>query len=91
MRHGKYPFIIGFLVVPVALYVTFVVAAYLQTFQLALTDWSGLTVTTRLPFRRSRSEIRMGDTSRDGWPTTPERVDRSLTVPVRTAICVDLM
>jgi len=42
MRHGKYPFIIGFLVVPVALYVTFVVAAYLQTFQLALTNWSGL-------------------------------------------------
>ncbi|GLY93701.1 sugar ABC transporter permease [Actinoplanes sp. NBRC 103695] len=42
MRHGKYPFIIGFLVVPVALYVTFVVAAYVQTFQLAFTDWSGL-------------------------------------------------
>jgi len=42
MRHGKYPFIIGFLVVPVALYVTFVVAAYLQTFQLSLTSWSGL-------------------------------------------------
>jgi N-acetylglucosamine transport system permease protein len=42
MRHGKYPFIIGFLVVPVALYVTFVVAAYLQTFQLSLTNWSGL-------------------------------------------------
>src|ERR1041384_2662325 len=42
MRHGKYPFIIGFLAVPVVLYVTFVVAAYVQTFQLAFTDWSGL-------------------------------------------------
>jgi len=42
MRHGKYPFIIGFLVVPVALYAVFVVGAYLQTFWLALTDWSGL-------------------------------------------------
>lgn len=42
MRHGKYPFIIGFLAVPVALYGVFVVAAYLQTFQLALTDWTGL-------------------------------------------------
>ncbi len=42
MRHGKYPFIIGFLAVPVALYVTFVVAAYVQTFQLSLTSWSGL-------------------------------------------------
>ena len=42
MRHGKYPFIIGFLAVPVALYVTFVVAAYFQTFRLSLTGWSGL-------------------------------------------------
>jgi N-acetylglucosamine transport system permease protein len=42
MRRGKYPFIIGFLAVPVALYAIFVVAAYVQTFQLALTDWSGL-------------------------------------------------
>jgi len=41
MRHGKYPFIIGFLVVPVALYCTFVVAAYIQSFQLAMTSWSG--------------------------------------------------
>ncbi|GIE99603.1 carbohydrate ABC transporter permease [Paractinoplanes rishiriensis] len=41
MRHGKYPFIIGFLVVPVALYAVFVVAAYVQTFQLAMTNWSG--------------------------------------------------
>src|SRR3954471_15816955 len=41
MRHGKYPFIIGFLVVPVALYCTFVVAAYIQSFQLSVTSWSG--------------------------------------------------
>jgi len=42
MRHGKYPFIIGFLAVPVALYAIFVVAAYVQAFQLSLTSWSGL-------------------------------------------------
>jgi N-acetylglucosamine transport system permease protein len=42
MRHGKYPFIIGFLVVPVALYGVFVVAAYVQTFSLSLREWSGL-------------------------------------------------
>jgi N-acetylglucosamine transport system permease protein len=41
MRHGKYPFIIGFLAVPVALYVTFVVAAYVQMFRLSVTTWSG--------------------------------------------------
>ncbi|MEV6630118.1 sugar ABC transporter permease [Actinoplanes sp. NPDC051470] len=50
MRRGKYPFIIGFLVVPVALYVTFVVAAYVQTFQLAFTDWSGLGPITYVGF-----------------------------------------
>ncbi|GAA1629704.1 carbohydrate ABC transporter permease [Actinoplanes couchii] len=44
MRHGKYPFIIGFLAVPVALYAVFVVAAYVQTFQLAFTSWSGFGV-----------------------------------------------
>ncbi|MGX6606403.1 carbohydrate ABC transporter permease [Micromonosporaceae bacterium Da 78-11] len=42
MRHGRYPFIIGFLAVPVALYSVFVVAAYVQTFQLSLYSWSGL-------------------------------------------------
>ena len=42
MRHGKYPFIIGFLAVPVALYVVFVVAAYVQTFYLSVTPWTGL-------------------------------------------------
>src|SRR4051812_40890169 len=42
MRHGKYPFIIGFLVVPLALYLVFVVGAYLQMFVLSLTDWSGI-------------------------------------------------
>jgi N-acetylglucosamine transport system permease protein len=41
MRHGKYPFIIGFLVVPLALYLIFVVGAYVQMFILSLTDWSG--------------------------------------------------
>ena len=37
MRHGKYPFIISFLAVPVVLYAVFVIAAYFQTFQLAFT------------------------------------------------------
>lgn len=42
MRHGKYPFIIGFLVVPVALYSVFVVWAYIQAFYLSVYEWSGL-------------------------------------------------
>ncbi|MCC9310681.1 sugar ABC transporter permease [Kitasatospora sp. RB6PN24] len=41
MRHRKYPFIVGFLIVPVALYVLLVIWPYLQTFGYSLTDWSG--------------------------------------------------
>ncbi|WP_035849163.1 carbohydrate ABC transporter permease [Kitasatospora azatica] len=41
MRHRKYPFIVGFLIVPVVLYVVLVIWPYLQTFGYSLTDWSG--------------------------------------------------
>src|SRR5690606_31095147 len=42
MRHRRYPFIVGFLAAPVALYLTFVVGPYLQAFYLALTNWRGV-------------------------------------------------
>ncbi len=41
MRHRKYPFIVGFLFVPVALYALLVIWPYIQTFGYSLTDWSG--------------------------------------------------
>ncbi|MEH1126835.1 carbohydrate ABC transporter permease [Micromonospora sp. CPCC 206061] len=47
MRHGKYPFIVGFLAAPVALYVTFVIAPYLQAFYLAMTNWRGVSANPR--------------------------------------------
>ncbi|MEU7036291.1 sugar ABC transporter permease [Streptomyces sp. NPDC046237] len=42
MRHGRYPFIGGFLVAPVVLYVVFVLGPYAQAFQIALTNWRGV-------------------------------------------------
>ncbi|MEU4569600.1 sugar ABC transporter permease [Micromonospora sp. NPDC023956] len=42
MRHGRYPFIIGFLAAPVAIYVTFVLGPYAQAFYLATTNWRGV-------------------------------------------------
>ncbi|SDZ12216.1 N-acetylglucosamine transport system permease protein [Micromonospora pattaloongensis] len=42
MRHGKYPFIVGFLAAPVAIYVTFVIAPYAQAFYVAMTSWRGV-------------------------------------------------
>ncbi|MEU6593701.1 sugar ABC transporter permease [Streptomyces sp. NPDC046881] len=41
MRKGQYRFVAGFLLVPVALYVIFVIWPYLQTFGYSLTDWKG--------------------------------------------------
>jgi N-acetylglucosamine transport system permease protein len=42
MRHGKYPFIVGFLAAPVTLYVVFVLAPYAQAFYMAMTNWRGI-------------------------------------------------
>ncbi|MEO5875593.1 MAG: sugar ABC transporter permease [Streptosporangiaceae bacterium] len=41
MRQGKYPFIVGFLAVPVLLYAVFVIGPYVQAFQIAMTNWRG--------------------------------------------------
>jgi N-acetylglucosamine transport system permease protein len=42
MKHGRYPFVVGFLAAPVAIYITFVIAPYVQAFYLALTNWRGV-------------------------------------------------
>lgn len=42
MRHGKYPFVAGFLAIPVVLYVLYVIWPYAQAFYLAFTDWHGI-------------------------------------------------
>ncbi|WP_430383154.1 carbohydrate ABC transporter permease [Streptomyces sp. P10-4] len=41
MRKGQYRFVAGFLFVPVALYLIFVIWPYIQTFGYSLTDWKG--------------------------------------------------
>ncbi|MFI9612186.1 carbohydrate ABC transporter permease [Streptomyces sp. NPDC052023] len=41
MRKGQYRFVAGFLLVPVALYLVFVIWPYIQTFGYSLTDWKG--------------------------------------------------
>ncbi len=42
MRHGRYPFIVGFLVVPLALYGVFVISPFVQAFHYSLTNWTGV-------------------------------------------------
>lgn len=41
MRHGRYRFIVGFLAVPLALYILFVVSPNIQALIFSFTDWSG--------------------------------------------------
>jgi N-acetylglucosamine transport system permease protein len=42
MRHGRFRFIVGFLIAPVGLYLTFVVYPYITAFYIAATDWRGI-------------------------------------------------
>lgn len=42
MQHGKYRFIAGFLVAPIALYAVFVISPFVQTFYYSLTNWTGV-------------------------------------------------
>jgi len=42
MRHGRYPFIASFLVLPVAVYAFFMVSPYVQDIYYSLTEWNGL-------------------------------------------------
>jgi N-acetylglucosamine transport system permease protein len=41
VRYGKYRFIASFLIVPLVLYIVFVVSPYLQAFYISMTDWRG--------------------------------------------------
>ncbi|MGX7828589.1 carbohydrate ABC transporter permease [Actinokineospora sp. 24-640] len=47
MRRGSGRFVIGFLALPVAVYLVFVIGPYLQAFYLALTDWRGVSASPR--------------------------------------------
>jgi N-acetylglucosamine transport system permease protein len=50
MRHGKYPFVISFLAIPVVLYVIYVIGPYAQAFYLALTNYNGFSQPTFVGF-----------------------------------------
>nr|WSZ99099.1 sugar ABC transporter permease [Streptomyces sp. NBC_00857] len=42
MQHGKYGFIVGFLVAPLAIYALFVIWPFIQSIYYSFTDWTGL-------------------------------------------------
>jgi ABC-type sugar transport system permease subunit len=53
MRHGKYPFVISFLAIPVVLYVIYVIGPYAQAFYLALTNYNGFSAPTFVGFENT--------------------------------------
>ncbi|RKR86782.1 N-acetylglucosamine transport system permease protein [Micromonospora pisi] len=57
MRHGKYPFVIGFLAAPVLLYSVFVIAPYAQAFQISMTNWRGLSAPQWVGFDNYRQLV----------------------------------
>ncbi|OUC92375.1 ABC transporter permease, partial [Streptosporangium minutum] len=48
MNYGRMRFVTGFLAIPVALYVIYVIAPYAQAFYIAFTDWRGVNANPRL-------------------------------------------
>ncbi|MEU8380942.1 sugar ABC transporter permease [Streptosporangium sp. NPDC048865] len=48
MNHGRTRFVAGFLAIPVALYLIYVIAPYAQAFYIAFTDWRGVNASPRL-------------------------------------------
>ncbi|GHF24955.1 sugar ABC transporter permease [Streptomyces mashuensis] len=48
MQHGKYRFIAGFLVLPLALYAVFVISPFVQSIYYSFTDWTGLSSDLRV-------------------------------------------
>ncbi|MEU1782373.1 sugar ABC transporter permease [Streptomyces abikoensis] len=48
MQHGKYRFIAGFLILPLALYGVFVISPFVQAIYYSFTDWTGLSPDFRM-------------------------------------------
>lgn len=57
MQHRKYPFIVGFLIVPLVLYITFVIWPYIQTFGYSFTDWRGESQTFKFVGLRNYTDL----------------------------------
>jgi N-acetylglucosamine transport system permease protein len=82
MRHGRYPFIIGFLALPVVLYSVYVIGPFAQAFQLSLTRWSGFGAPVNVGFGNFRTLL-----SDDGfWNAVEHNLWALLVMPVVTIV-----
>jgi N-acetylglucosamine transport system permease protein len=82
MRHGRYPFIVGFLAAPVALYVVFVIAPYAQAFYISMTSWKGFAAPQWVGF--ANYEKMLADET--FWKAVTHNLILLLTLPLITII-----
>ncbi|MFI1963138.1 carbohydrate ABC transporter permease [Streptomyces pathocidini] len=83
MRHGKYPFIAGFLAAPAILYLVFVIGPYAQAFQIALTNWRGVTAHADYVGLENFSRIFQDDLF---WKAMRNHGEMLLAVPLLTIV-----
>jgi N-acetylglucosamine transport system permease protein len=81
MRHGKYPFIIGFLALPVALYAVYVIGPFAQAFQISLTSWRGFESPIYIGFDNFKKLITDDDVF---WKAVEHNLWALLVMPVVT-------
>ncbi|MBM7773455.1 N-acetylglucosamine transport system permease protein [Actinokineospora baliensis] len=81
MPRGGARFVIGFLALPVILYVVFVIAPYLQAFYLAFTDWRGVSASPKFSGFDNFTKL-LGDPT--FWTAVGHHVVLLLVLPLAT-------
>ncbi|MFF2527226.1 carbohydrate ABC transporter permease [Streptomyces liangshanensis] len=79
MQHGKYRFIVGFLVVPLAMYTIFVIWPFIQSIYYSFTDWTGLSPDFKMVGFGNYSRLLDDDTF---WKSLQHSVLLALLLPV---------
>jgi len=81
MRKGRIPFILAFLLPPLAFYVVFVVSPFAQGIQISLTDWTGLTPDFRYIGLYNYEQLLADE---DWWHAVANNVRLLLVLPITT-------
>lgn len=81
MQHGKYRFIAGFLILPLALYGIFVISPFVQAIYYSFTDWTGLSPDFRMTGFKNYQRLWHDDVF---WKAVGHNVLLLLVLPVVT-------
>ncbi|MFD5029963.1 carbohydrate ABC transporter permease [Streptomyces sp. NPDC058220] len=79
MQHGKYRFIVGFLIVPLGMYALFVIWPFVQSIYYSFTDWTGLSPDFKMVGFGNYSRMLDDDTF---WSSLQHSLTLALLLPV---------